>query len=66
MNMLDMEVAVSDARRNINRADNLVDQMAGLCAGRLRIGRVDSDTLVLLKRELRDYNIRSGLWKDEH
>ena len=57
--------AVQKARRDISNADSLVAEMAVLCVGRLRRSAASPNTLEQLKRELRDYNIHTGKWKDE-
>ncbi len=65
MTIREMIDAVNAAENDINRVNSLTNQMAGLCAGRLRKGAVSCDTLASLKRELRDYNIHTGGWKIE-
>lgn len=45
------------------RADSFIAELADVIAGRLRKGRVSASTLAALKRELEDYNIRTGKWK---
>ena len=65
MDIYEMKVAVDSAQSDIDRAGTLVNRMAGMCAGRLRLAGVRIDTLNRLKRELRDYNIHTERWKDE-
>lgn len=56
--------AVTQARRTLSTADRFVGEMAGMIKGKLRSGNVSNFTLDVLKRELRDYNIHTGRWKD--
>ena len=56
--------AVHDAERTIQNSNRLVRGAADICRGRLRSADVSSYTLAQLKRELRDYNIHTGRWKD--
>ena len=60
----EMHQAVKDAEATRARADLHVRKMADLCAGRLRKGNVSAYVLKKLKRELRDFNIHTGYWKD--
>ena len=62
MNFNEMVDAVTDAERIVREADFCVNRIARLVVGRLR--HVDGWTLVTLKRELRDYNIRTDTWKE--
>lgn len=52
------------AQRTIRNADTCTCKLAELMAGRLRSAAVDGSTLAVLKRELRDFNIHTGKWKD--
>ncbi len=65
MNMWTMNHAVNEAKETLKNADEQVGVMANLCAGRLRRAGVKCNTLEILKRELRDYNIHTGEWKNE-
>lgn len=60
----EMNEAVRNAKTTLRIADTFVGQMANMIAGRLRSGRVRSSTLETLKRELRDYDMRTGTWKE--
>lgn len=62
LSLSQMEEALADARRTLNAADQLTKQMAGLVAGRLRKGNVSHSVLCELKRELAEYNMRTGRW----
>ena len=58
----DMKSAISDARETLNAADNVACQIAPLLQGRLR--HCYTSDVEALKRELRDFNIHTGKWKD--
>jgi len=57
-----MNSAVLDARRTIRAADLAADDMARLLDGRLR--HVSPYTLKRMKRQLKNFNIQTGQWKD--
>jgi len=57
--------AVNDAKRTLRLVDHQVSAMATICAGRLREACVPGETLAKLKHELRDYNIHTGLWRED-
>lgn len=57
-----MRAAVAEARATMNAADKMATQIAPLLRGRLR--QCASWDLKALKRELRDFNIHTGTWKD--
>lgn len=63
MNWDDFRQAFSAARNTMNQADRAADDMADMLDGRLR--KVSSYRLAKLKRQLRDFNIHTGQWKDE-
>ena len=63
MEFHEMHEAIKDARQTINRADQFKNQMAGLFVGQLQASRIGDYTLCRLKRELRNYNMHTGLWK---
>jgi hypothetical protein len=64
MNWEQMKEAVKDAEQTIRSCDRMVDSLAEMLIGRLR--KVwDTDTLKQLKHELRDFDSRSGLWRDQ-
>ena len=59
----DIRRAVVQAETTLRAADTVADSMARLLAGRLR--HVASGyVLTKLKRELRDWNIHTGSWKE--
>lgn len=60
----DFQGAVAQARRTLSTADTFVGAMARMIRGKLRSGNVSNFTLTVLKRELRNYNIQTGRWKD--
>ncbi len=64
MQWSEMNHAVNEARAIIDRADLFVAQMARLIAGKLKSGDVSAWTLTELKKELRDFDMRSGDWKE--
>jgi hypothetical protein len=57
--------AVERAKRDIYRAEQLVAEMAFMCKGRLRNSNASAGTLAELKKELRDFDIRTGTWSDK-
>ena len=59
----EMNDAISEANRTINQADRMIDQMARIMRGKLRSADVDSYTLQIFKRELRDFDMRTSDWK---
>jgi len=52
------------ARRSIDAANSMTDDMAALIAGRLQTGKVGSLTLNKLKKELRRWDMHRMCWKD--
>lgn len=66
MNFDDVEGAVRAAKLSLAVADRHVGQMVRLSANRLRSVELDWETVEALraiKRELRDFDIRTGRWK---
>ncbi|AEP08927.1 hypothetical protein [Micavibrio aeruginosavorus] len=59
------KAAFDEATRTIRIADNHVNDMAGMVRGRLRACSVSHSTLCELKRELADYNMHTGKWKEQ-
>ena len=55
---------VREAEATIRMAENNLNKMAGIMCGYLKSGKVSSGTLCKLKRELRDFNMITGKWKD--
>ena len=64
MNYSDIRLAREQAQRDIYRADEAIRQAAQLIAGRLKSSRVQGSVLEELKRELRDYNMKTYSWKN--
>lgn len=65
MNFNEMYRAVEDARGTLRAADAYVDKMADLIRGKLRSCGVSVYTLMILKRELQDFDMRNKCWKDK-
>lgn len=62
MNRFDaMYAAIRDAEETIRAADHNARKMAALIQGRLR--NVDRYTLEKLKKELAQFNAKTGEWK---
>jgi hypothetical protein len=55
--------AIEDAEITLRSADNVAKRLARVLPGRLR--HCDAYTLKRLKRELRDFNITTGEWKED-
>lgn len=62
MNWSEAQEAFADAENTIKRADFIATDMANLLRGRLRKVK-NSCTLADLKRELRDFDLRTNSWK---
>jgi hypothetical protein len=63
MNAFDqMREAIREARSQIKAADSAVAEIASLIEGRLRTGGVSPSVLKALKRELKGFNIHTGMW----
>lgn len=61
MNCEEMNAMLAEAERTISAADDVSGRIARLLIGRLR--KVNSGyTLSLLKRELKDFDSRNGVW----
>jgi mevalonate kinase len=60
----EMYEAVQDARRTQQLADEMIGRLAYMCRGRLRSVNVSSSTLSALKRELRQWDMHRGIWKE--
>jgi ribosomal protein L39E len=57
--------AVAEAEAVERRAADIVQQLARICAGRLRNSQVPGYILVKLKQELRDFNMKTRTWRDK-
>jgi len=55
---------IKDAERTMSAADRVVGEMADLIRGKLRSGKVSGYALADLKRELRDFDLRTYCWKE--
>lgn len=60
----DVNDGIEDARQSIANGDSHINKMASIIGGKLKSCRVSSGTLRKLKRELRDFNMITGKWKD--
>jgi hypothetical protein len=60
----DLKNAVQRAKNEIYRADQAVEDMAELCAGKLKQCNVRAHVLKKLKRELANFNIHTGRWNE--
>lgn len=59
----DVRAAVEQAQAQLQAADMVATNMARLLVGRLRhVG--SHNAISALKRELHDYNIQTGKWKE--
>lgn len=63
MLMYEMSRAINEARNTVRQADMLVGRMAALIAGRLQKGDVRPEVLAVLKKELRNFDMRTGQWR---
>lgn len=59
----ELTLAVREAKNTIDEGDSVVRRLSDMVCGRLKIARIDHDTLCELKRELQNYNMRTGEWK---
>jgi len=62
MQFSEMRSAVCEAEQTVRLADAMAANMTRLIVGRLRNVH-DSDLLSALKKELSNYNVRTGKWK---
>jgi hypothetical protein len=62
MNFDDFSQAVQNAKEDVRRGDEAVQQLCKLAAGRLRSAGVSGYVLAELKRELRDFNMVTKDW----
>jgi len=60
----EVKAAVQRAKNEIYRADQAVEDMAELCAGKLKQCNVSAHVLKKLKRELANFNIHTGRWNE--
>lgn len=69
MNYTAFKLAVEDAKTTMYRADQMAKNVAPLMVGRLRFVSKDDmwsshQTLKALKKELSQYNARTGKWNN--
>jgi len=64
MHFSDMVDAVNEAKSIVMYGDNAIRRLAKLMINRLRVSGVDHFVLCKLKIELRDFNMRTGQWKE--
>jgi hypothetical protein len=57
----EVRAAYYEAKNQLDAADSICNDMAEMLCGRLL--KVSSYELKKLKRELRDFNIHTGVWK---
>jgi hypothetical protein len=62
MNYNDYSEAIKDAKRTLNSADEVVRQTGCLMIGRLN--KMSPFHLAKLKKELQDFNAKTGTWKN--
>lgn len=60
----EMREVINQARQTIEAADNVANDIAYILKNRLRSGRVSASTLIALKKELANFNMHTGRWKD--
>jgi len=60
----EMKEAVREAEQTLRAADNVADSIAYLLKHRLRSGGVSCSALTALKKELANFNMHTGCWKD--
>jgi hypothetical protein len=65
MTFEEMTRGIEDAQRTVNMADRAVRELSPLIVGRLRRAYVPGWVLEELKRELKNYNIHTGRWKND-
>jgi hypothetical protein len=63
MNWSEFSDAVRDARNTLQLADDAVRDLGGLLPGRLH--KVSTYDLRRIKRELRDFDMVTGKWKED-
>jgi len=54
--------AINDAKRTLNKADELVKNLGHLMPGRLKL--MSYSTLKKLKKELKNFNMHTGQWNN--
>ena len=64
MNFNEADQAIKEANDTLNKGDYMIRTLASQMIGRLRSSGIRSGLLSALKRELSDYNIKTGEWKN--
>jgi len=64
MNYQEIRIAREQAQRDIEVSNSAVRQAAQLIIGRLRVSGVQGWVLEELKRELKDFNMKTYTWID--
>jgi len=63
MTIQELAQALNEAEQTFQAADTAASRIARLLKGRMR--RIESNSLLsAIKRELKDYNIQTGRWKE--
>ena len=64
MNWKDFREAVEDAKLTVRRGDTAIRELSYMLPGRLRVIG-DANVLRDIKRELRDFDMVTGRWKED-
>lgn len=60
----EMKVAMDAAQEVMRQSQYLSREALRIAAGRLRFMHIDPSVLAELKRELADFNMQTGRWKE--
>lgn len=63
MTLVEMHDAVNDARQTLRKVADVSNKMADMLVGNLR--HANDSTAARLKKELADYNIHTGRWRNK-
>tara|TARA_R100001530_G_scaffold133847_1_gene107819 strand:+ start:2707 stop:2913 length:207 start_codon:yes stop_codon:yes gene_type:complete len=61
----EMAKGILDAEDTLRKAEQFTNDMAMLVGGKLRANCVEARLLAKLKRELKDFNLRTLKWRGE-
>lgn len=64
MTITQMEQSLEDARITMARSDAVAGQLASMLRGMLRSANIPSYVLKDLKKELANFNMHTGTWKE--
>ena len=64
MTFEDMKTAMQEAERTIRRGNQVASEVAHLLRYQLRASGLGHSTLKAFKKELENYNMHTGRWKD--